>query len=79
MSDPNFAQEAGNFAEDAAVDTSVDGFLNQGIDAIASHLPGGEMIDQMFKTEADQVVNNEVNTELSKGLGGFIQDVKGRL
>jgi len=77
MSDPNIGQEVGDFAADAAVDTTVDGFLNQAIDAVASHIPGGEMVDQMFKTEADQVVNNEINAEVNKGAGGIMQDIEG--
>jgi len=77
MSDPNFAQQAGDFAIDAAVDTAADGVLNQGIGAIASHIPGGDAVKQMLETEVDQVVNNAINTEINKGVGGVIQDVEG--
>ncbi len=77
MSDPNFAQQAGDFAADAAVDTTVDGFLNQAIDAVASHIPGGEMVDQMLKTGVDLDVNNTINSEVNKGAGGVMQDIEG--
>ncbi len=42
MSDPNFAEQAGGFMADAEVDTVADNLINQGVDAIASHIPGGE-------------------------------------
>lgn len=76
---PNFAQQAGDFAVDAAADTTVDGFLNQALGAVEQHvpIPGGEMVDKMINTEVDQVVNNEVNTELNKGVGGIMSDVEG--
>ena len=77
MSDPNFAEQAGDFAADAAVDTTVDGFLNQAIDGIASYIPGGAMVDQMLKTEIDQDANNAINAELNKGAGGMLKDIEG--
>jgi hypothetical protein len=77
MSDPNFPQEAGDFAADAAIDTTVDNFLNQGIEAISSHIPGGQAVDAMLDTEVDQVVNNEINAEVNKGIGGIESDVEG--
>lgn len=77
MTDPNFMQQAGDFGMDAAVDTTVDGFLNQGIDTIASNLPGGQGFEQMLNTEADQVVNNDINNELNKGVEGMLQDLGG--
>lgn len=75
MSDPNFAQQAGNFA----VDTTADGFINSGLNTIEQHvpIPGGQMVDQMIQTEVDQVVNNEINTEANKGVGGILGDVEG--
>jgi|GEM_PF-5057826 len=51
MTDPNLAQQAGDFAVDAAVDTEADTLINQGVDAIASHIPGGEMFEQQLRTE----------------------------
>ncbi|GAC1427975.1 MAG: hypothetical protein PVS3B3_15820 [Ktedonobacteraceae bacterium] len=73
----NFLQGVGNFASDAVVDTTADGFINQGIDAVAIHLPGGSMVDQMLKTEVDQVANNAINNEVNKGVGGMMGDAEG--
>ncbi len=77
MTDPSFAQQAGDFAADAAIDTEADNLINQGVDAIAAHIPGGEMFEQQLRTEVDQVVNNAINNELNKGVGGVEQDVEG--
>ena len=77
VSDPNLLNQAGHFAEDAAVDTSVDGFVNQAIGAVAAHIPGGAGVQQMLTTEVDQVINNDINAELNKGVGGMLQDVEG--
>lgn len=77
MTDPNLAQQAGDFAIDATVDTEADKLINQGVDAIASHIPGGEMFEQQLRTEVDQVVNNAINNELNKGVEGIKQDVEG--
>lgn len=77
MSDPNFLSQLGNFSEDAAVDTTVDGFVNQAIDAVASHIPGGQALEQLLNTEVDQDVNNTINNELNKGIGGMMQDAEG--
>lgn len=74
---PNFMQQAGDFAVDAAVDTTVDNFVNQGVDMVAQHLPGGPMVEQMARTETDQVVNNAINAEINKGFGGMMSDVEG--
>ena len=65
MSDPNFAQEAGNFALDAGVDTAADGLINNVIDGVASHIPGGEAIDQVLKTGVDLAANNAINSEIN--------------
>ena len=73
----NFLQGAGNFASDAVVDTTADGFINQAVDGLASHLPGGQMVDQMLKTEVDQVANNAINNEVNKGNDGILRDVEG--
>jgi hypothetical protein len=75
MLDPNLAEQAGDFAVDAAADTAVDGVLNQAIDAVTSHLPAGEMVDQMLKTGIDLNVNNAINSEINKGAGDLMQDV----
>lgn len=87
MSDPNsgqqpnpsIGQKVGDFAADAAIDTTADGFINQGVGAIEARIPipGGEIVDKMIITEVDQVVNNEINTEVNKGAGGIIGDVEG--
>ncbi len=77
MTDQNLAQQAGNFATDGAVDTEADNLINQGVDAIASHIPGGAMFEQQLKTEVDQVVNNAINNEVNQGVGGAEKDVEG--
>ncbi len=74
---PNFSQQAGDFAVDAAIDTAADNMVKPMIDMVASHLPGGQAIEAMLTTEADQVLNNEINTEVNKGFGGIINDVEG--
>jgi uncharacterized membrane protein len=71
MSDPNFAEQAGAFAADAGIDTAVDGVLNNVIDAVTSHIPGGEAIDGMLKTGIDLNVNNAINAE------GILGDIGG--
>jgi hypothetical protein len=35
------------------------------------------MVDQMLRTEADQVVNNAINSEINKGVGGMLSDAEG--
>lgn len=75
MSEPNFAQQAGNFAFDAAVD----GFINNALNTAEQHvpIPGGEMVDKMINTEVDQLANNAINGEINKGVGGMLGDVEG--
>ena len=79
MSNPNFAQQAGDFAMDAAVDTAADGVINNALHAVEQHvpIPGGQMVDQMLQTEVDQVANNAINNEVNKGVGGMLGDVEG--
>ena len=77
MSDSNLLGQLGNFTEDAAVDTTVDGFVNQAVDAVASRIPGGAAVEQMLTTEVDLTVNNDINAELNKGVGGMLQDAEG--
>lgn len=77
MADPNWTQQLDDFASDATVDTTVDGFVNQGIEEISSRLPLGQSVEQMLTTEVDQTVNNEINTELNKGVDGILQDLGG--
>ncbi|MEH2059566.1 MAG: hypothetical protein V7K97_26115 [Nostoc sp.] len=74
MSDPNFPEQAGEFGVDAAIDTTADNLINPIFDGVASHVPGAEGFEQMLNTEVDQVINNEINTEVNKGFGGMIQD-----
>ena len=71
MSDPNFAQQAGDFAIDAAIDTEADKLANEAVDAVASHVPGGEAVEQMLETEVDQVLNNEINAKLNQSVEGI--------
>jgi len=77
MPDTNFFEQAENFATDSAVDAAVDGVVNQALGTITSHVPGGDTIAQMLQTEVDQDVNNAINTEINKGVGGMMQDVEG--
>lgn len=77
MSDPNFAQQAGDFAVDAEADTVADNLINQGVEMIASKIPGGEGFEQQLQTEVDQVVNNAINNEINKGVGGIEEDIEG--
>ena len=76
MSEPN-AQQAGNFATDAVVDTEADKLANTVIDNVVCYVPGGEAAEQMLNTEVDQDLNNEINAEVNKGVGGVISDVEG--
>ncbi|MGD0475138.1 MAG: hypothetical protein ABSB70_18255 [Candidatus Velthaea sp.] len=70
MGDDNLAAKVGGFAADAGVDTFADNGINNVIDAVASHVPGGSMIDGFLKTGVDLAANNEINAELGKfGIG----------
>lgn len=71
MSDPNIAEQAGNFALDAGIDTAADGFLNNLIDGVASHIPGGEAVAQVLKTGVDLAANNAINSEIGNVEGGM--------
>ena len=77
MSDPNFAEQAGAFAADAGIDTAADGVLNNVIDAVASHIPGGEAIAGVVKTGVDLAANNAINSEVNQGAGGLLGAVEG--
>lgn len=76
-SDPNLLQQVGGFLSDATVDTTVDGFVNQALDRVVSMVPGGQNFESVLNTGVDQSLNNEINTELNKGVGGMIQDIEG--
>ncbi len=76
MSDPNFAEQAGEFGVDATIDTTADNFINPILDNVADHIPGAEGFEQILNTEVDQVINNEINTEVNKGADGIIQDAE---
>ncbi|GAC1582960.1 MAG: hypothetical protein NVS3B7_18390 [Candidatus Elarobacter sp.] len=67
----NFFEKAGGFAQDAAVDTAADGAINNVIDGVASHIPGGGAFDTMLKTGVDLAANNAINAELGKVEGMF--------
>ena len=75
----NILQGVGNFATDAAIDTTADNFINQEVNSVASHLPGGQMVDAMLKTEVDQVANNAINNAGNKGTDGIMRDAEGLL
>ncbi len=79
MSEPNFAGRAGEFAIDAAIDTAANSIANKAIDIAASHIPAGEAVKQMLKTEVDLAIDNAINAELHKGVGGIVEDVEGML
>ena len=68
---PNLLQEAGNFAADASVDTAADGAINNVIDGVASHLPGGSMVENVVKTGVDFEANTMINKELGNIEGMF--------
>jgi hypothetical protein len=61
---PNLAEKVGGFAADATVDTGADGMINNVIDDIAGHIPGGESFDSVIKTGVDLQANNAINAEL---------------
>jgi hypothetical protein len=67
----NFFEKAGSFAGDAAIDTEADGFINNAIDGVAAHVPGGDRFDAMAKTGVDLAANNAINAEVSKIEGMF--------
>jgi len=73
MADENIAQKVGGFAADAGVDTVADTQINNVVDALASHLPGGSLIDGVLKTGIDLAANNAINAELGKFGGVFGQ------
>ena len=75
----NILQGVGNFATDAAIDTTADNFINQEVNVVATRLPGGQVVDQMLKTEIDQVANNAINNEVNKGVDGMMRDAEGFL
>jgi hypothetical protein len=70
-SKPNLAEEAAGFAADATIDTAADAPINSVIDAVASHIPGGQMVDQVAKTGIDLAANNAINAEVGKVEGMF--------
>lgn len=76
-SNPNPLQQMGGFLSDATVDTTVDGFVNQALDRVVSMVPGGQSFEAVLNTGVDQTLNNDINAELNKGIGGMIQDVEG--
>lgn len=67
----NIVEKAGVFAQDAAIDTAADGAINNVIDGVAGHVPGGGMVDGMMKTGIDLAANNFINAEIAKVEGGF--------
>ncbi len=63
---PNIAGEVGGFAADATVDTAADGFINNVVDDIAEHVPGGSNFEAVAKTGVDLEANNLINSEIGK-------------
>ncbi len=63
---PNIAEQAGSFAADATVDTAADGFINNVVDDIAEHIPGGSGFEAVAKTGVDLEANNLINGEIGK-------------
>jgi hypothetical protein len=72
MGDENLAEKAGGFVADAGVDTFADNAINGVLDSVASHIPGGGMIEGMLKTGVDLAANNAINAEMGKVGGGFL-------
>jgi hypothetical protein len=66
----NLLEKVAGTAGDAVVDTQADNFINSAIDAVASHIPGGEALEGVVKTGVDLAANNAINEELSKFTGG---------
>lgn len=77
MSDPNFVEQAGAFAADAGIDTAADGVLNNLIDAVDSHIPGGEALSGVLKTGVDLAANNAINSEVNQGAGSTLGAIEG--
>ncbi len=71
MADENIAEKIGGFAADATVDTAADGFINNAVDGLASHIPGGAMAEGVLKTGIDFEANTLINGELGKVEGMF--------
>jgi len=67
----NFFEKAGTFAQDAVVDTAADGAINNVIDSVAGHIPGGAAVEGMLKTGVDLAANNFINSELGNVEGAF--------
>lgn len=79
MRDPNFQNNPNpNSGFDGTADNAADGLVNQGLADIESKIPipGGQGVDQTINTKVDQLVNNEINTELNKNSGGIIGTIK---
>jgi hypothetical protein len=63
---PDASQGGGGLVSDATADTAADGFINNLVDDVASHIPGGSALDGAFKTGVDQEANNLINAEIGK-------------
>jgi hypothetical protein len=68
---PNVAGATGGFAVDAGVDTAADGVINNLVDSVASHIPGGAGMETVLNTGVDQQANNLINGEISNLEGMF--------
>lgn len=73
MADENMFEKVAGFATDAGVDTMADSQINNVIDGVASHIPGGGAMDAVIKTGVDLAANNAINAELGKVEGMFGQ------
>jgi hypothetical protein len=70
MSDPNFVERAGEFGLEAAIDTAANKIANEAIHAVASHIPGGQSVEQMLDTEVDLVLDNSINAQVNERIEG---------
>jgi hypothetical protein len=68
---PNLAENVGGFAVDATADTAADGVINNLIDDVATHIPGGQGMEAVIKTGVDLQANNALNGEISNLEGMF--------
>jgi len=66
----NLLEKFAGVAGDATVDNQADGVINNVLDSVASHIPGGEAVEGIVKTGVDQAANTAINDELGKLFGG---------
>jgi len=70
MSEHNKAEQVTELGIDAAIDTAANQIANKLIHSVVSHLPGGQSIEALIETEADLILDNAINQEVSKRVEG---------